>query len=100
LLLNAVLWIKDCEVGCIGCGKCVKVCNFDAITMENNLAKIDPIKCRNCGLCVPECPTGAIVSFKPIKKRAPKKTPEELAELKAKAEAAKKAKEEKEKSEA
>lgn len=91
---------KACEVGCIGCGKCVKVCNFDAITMENNLAKIDPIKCRNCGLCVPECPTGAIVSFKPIKKRAPKKTPEELAELKAKAEAAKKAKEEKEKSEA
>lgn len=89
--------IKACDVGCIGCGKCVKVCNFDAITIENALAVIDPIKCTNCGLCVQECPTGAINSFKPLKYRAPKKavpkkTPEEIAELKAKIEALKKAK--------
>jgi ferredoxin len=89
--------IKACDVGCIGCGKCVKVCNFDAITIENVLAVIDPIKCKNCGLCVQECPTGAINSFKPIKyrqpkKAVPKKTPEEIAELKAKIEAVKKAK--------
>ncbi len=51
---------KNCDVACIGCGKCVKICPFDAITMENNLAYIDPIKCRLCRKCVPECPTDAI----------------------------------------
>lgn len=51
---------KNCEVACIGCGKCVKVCAFDAITMENNLAYIDPVKCRLCRKCAPVCPTNAI----------------------------------------
>ncbi len=60
---------KNCEVACIGCGKCVKVCPFDAITLENNLAYIDPFKCRLCRKCVPECPTNAIleVNFPPRK---------------------------------
>ena len=34
--------MKACKAGCIGCGKCVKVCPFDAIVLENNLAYIDP----------------------------------------------------------
>jgi Na+-translocating ferredoxin:NAD+ oxidoreductase RNF subunit RnfB len=51
---------KNCEVACIGCGKCVKVCAFDAITLVNNLAYIDPMKCKLCRKCAPECPTGAI----------------------------------------
>ena len=52
---------KNCEVACIGCGKCIKVCQYEAITMENNLAYIDPIKCRLCRKCVLECPTQAIL---------------------------------------
>lgn len=52
---------KACQAACIGCGKCVKVCPFEAITLENNLAYIDPYKCRLCRKCVAECPTGAIV---------------------------------------
>jgi Na+-translocating ferredoxin:NAD+ oxidoreductase RNF subunit RnfB len=52
---------KGCEVACIGCGKCVKVCSFEAITLENNLAYIDPAKCKLCRKCVSECPTGSIV---------------------------------------
>ena len=53
--------MKACKAGCIGCGKCQKVCAFGAITIENNLAYIDPQKCKLCRKCVNECPTGAIV---------------------------------------
>lgn len=54
---------KNCIVACIGCGKCVKACAYDAITLENNLAYIDPIKCKLCRKCAPECPTSAIVEL-------------------------------------
>lgn len=63
---------KACSNACIGCGKCFKVCKFDAITIENNLAYIDPEKCKNCGMCEKECPTGAIINLR--KKRVPQET--------------------------
>lgn len=53
--------MKACKAGCIGCGKCVKVCAFGAITVENGVAYIDSQKCKLCRKCVNECPTGAIV---------------------------------------
>ncbi len=51
---------KACEVGCIGCAKCFKVCPHDAITISNNLAFIDDQKCKLCRKCVEVCPTNAI----------------------------------------
>jgi len=68
--------IKNCKVACIGCGKCVKVCAFDAITMVNNLAYIDPLKCRLCRKCVTECPTNSIleINFPPKKEKSEKET--------------------------
>ena len=50
-----------CKVGCIGCKKCEKECPSGAITVENNLSKIDYSKCTNCGHCIEICPTKAIV---------------------------------------
>ncbi|MGN0036652.1 MAG: Fe-S cluster domain-containing protein [Bacteroidaceae bacterium] len=63
---------KACEVGCIGCGKCVKTCPFEAITLANNLAYIDPAKCKSCRKCVEVCPQHAIIdlNFPPRKAAA------------------------------
>ncbi len=48
------------EETCVGCGTCVDACPVDAISMENDKAKIDAGKCTECGSCVDECPVGAI----------------------------------------
>ena len=39
--------MSACEVGCIGCRKCVKECPKEAITVVDNVAHIDPEKCIN-----------------------------------------------------
>lgn len=62
---------KTCENGCIGCMKCQKACKFDAVKIENNLAKVDLDACKNCGLCAKECPTGAIVNYRKKKVQKP-----------------------------
>lgn len=68
---------KSCEVACIACGKCAKVCPSEAITVENNLAYIDPVKCTECGACVEVCPTLSILTtLKNLPGTEPKKEAE------------------------
>jgi len=51
---------KLCKAGCIACKLCEKACKFDAIKVEDNIAKIDYEKCTLCGACVEACPRGII----------------------------------------
>ena len=53
----AVRIIKE---NCKGCGKCKKVCPFEAVTIEKKLAIIDESKCTGCGQCVESCKFDAI----------------------------------------
>lgn len=46
--------------GCIGCGKCQKLCKEKAITMEGELPSIDTAKCVFCGDCIRGCPAGSL----------------------------------------
>lgn len=49
-----------CMDACIGCGRCKKECQHDAIVVENNVARIDPEKCTRCGACAQVCPCHCI----------------------------------------
>ena len=51
---------KFCTFACLGHGDCAKVCPQNAISIENEVAKVDPQKCIGCGICVRECPNGII----------------------------------------
>lgn len=47
---------KACDFACLGYGDCVNVCKYDAIHVENGVAKVDKSKCVGCGMCVKACP--------------------------------------------
>jgi len=48
------------EEACIGCGRCVEACPYDAVKLDKASR---PLICDLCGgdpLCVKRCPTGAL----------------------------------------
>ena len=55
---------KVCDIGCLGCRICEKVCQHDAIHIADNLASIDFDKCIGCGDCAEKCPRKLIVDAK------------------------------------
>lgn len=60
----------DCQYGCLGDGDCVRVCDFDAMYMdeESGLPVIITDKCTSCGACVKACPR-EIIEMRPLNKR-------------------------------
>jgi electron transport complex protein RnfB len=57
--------VNLCKVACIGCKKCEKICQAEAIHVDNGFATIDYNKCTNCGDCARACPTEAIQLWVP-----------------------------------
>lgn len=49
-----------CLYGCVGLGTCAKACPFDAIIIEDGIAKVLEWKCTGCGICVKSCPKNII----------------------------------------
>lgn len=55
--------MKECEVSCIGCGKCSRTCKNEAIAVADFLAHIDAEKCSGCGECIEACPRKSIIEL-------------------------------------
>ena len=71
---------KVCEVGCISCKMCVKVCPAKAVTLEDNLVKIDHQKCMDygpeCGeICVEKCPRNIFRKYVPDREEQRQQVP-------------------------
>ena len=54
----ALLQIKR-EV-CTGCGLCLQVCPFGALSLDSENIVVVNEACTGCGACVPECPVSAL----------------------------------------
>ncbi len=59
--VEAITPISDVEK-CSACGLCTKVCPYNAITLNEELKRIEIIEaaCGGCGTCAAECPFGAL----------------------------------------
>jgi Na+-translocating ferredoxin:NAD+ oxidoreductase subunit B len=61
---------EKCDSGCIHCRRCLKACEFDAITFnaERGIPVFDSIKCTRCGKCIEDCPPHCLAFFSVVKK--------------------------------
>lgn len=48
---------------CIGCGKCVEVCRFNALACAAGKLLVFAELCHGCGGCVPACPENALREY-------------------------------------
>lgn len=51
---------KVCSYGCLGCGTCFDVCEYDAIRMIDGLAHVVKENCTACMKCIDICPKNII----------------------------------------
>ena len=55
--IHKINWDKE---KCIDCGKCTKICNFEAFYKNNKVVEFNEDKCCGCTICKDNCPVGAI----------------------------------------
>ena len=53
---EAVIRTADCT----GCGECLEVCRFGAVSSAGDTYRVESIGCEGCGVCVTACPVHAI----------------------------------------
>jgi NADPH-dependent glutamate synthase beta subunit-like oxidoreductase len=52
---------RECDIGCLGCGDCVRVCLFNAIKLgPDGYPVIDEANCVGCGACERACPKNVL----------------------------------------
>jgi Fe-S-cluster-containing hydrogenase component 2 len=51
-------WVS--EEMCVGCTVCVEECPVGAISMADEVARIDEVECIRCGRCHDVCPEDAV----------------------------------------
>lgn len=70
--------MKVCQVACIACTKCKRVCPADAVTIADNLSIIDTTRCVACGACIEACPRHCIAADGPLSPVNNNQEPSEL----------------------
>ncbi|MGN0998585.1 MAG: RnfABCDGE type electron transport complex subunit B [Faecousia sp.] len=55
----------SCKFGCLGFGTCTKACKYDAIHIENGVAKVNEDRCVGCMACAAACPRDLIIPVEP-----------------------------------
>jgi Pyruvate/2-oxoacid:ferredoxin oxidoreductase delta subunit len=45
---------------CIGCGECVDLCQFGALSIPEDICQVDDTRCIGCGLCATACSVDAL----------------------------------------
>jgi heterodisulfide reductase subunit A-like polyferredoxin len=43
------------EDECIGCGDCVELCQFGALSVPDYVSVVDSMRCMGCGICITGC---------------------------------------------
>lgn len=59
----------SCTYGCIGLGDCVNSCNYNALSVRDGVAMVEPKNCVACGMCIKACPRH-LLTLVPVKKQA------------------------------
>lgn len=56
---------------CVGCGACVEMCPFDAMSLQDGYAAVDDEGCMGCGVCIAQCAEDALALVRDTGKGEP-----------------------------
>jgi ferredoxin len=48
------------DEACIGCGECIDLCQFGALSIPEDVCQVDDTRCIGCGLCATACSVDAL----------------------------------------
>ncbi len=63
---------------CTGCGTCLETCHMEALSLVEDIVRVDTDRCIGCGICSTKCPSGALVMVRRSNTNEPPATYKEL----------------------